>query len=64
MDQDFVECDVCDGYGEVCSECGLSADYCECLEDDPDYPELVICNVCDGVGEIPADEFSNCEDGY
>jgi hypothetical protein len=32
------DCMTCDGYGEVCDECGMSPEDCDCFND-PDFDE-------------------------
>lgn len=47
-----MDCLNCDGYGEVCDECGDSEEIClGCTDDDGEEASFSECSVCEGSGE-------------
>jgi hypothetical protein len=52
--ESHVQCETCEGFGQVCSDCGYSEKHCEC--EDVFGTAWESCEVCDGSGLLDATE--------
>lgn len=47
----MTECDVCNGTGYICDNCGDPEDECDC-----EAPDSMTCDECGGSGEVEDDD--------
>jgi hypothetical protein len=47
----LVQCDECDGAGELCSVCGEIPDNCDCEEE-----HFIECEKCNGDGTVEEED--------